>query len=60
MKFSVKNIRFTASAGDDDDEARDLPKPLLLKLQRRLAAGVREAREPCNISRKKARACTPF
>lgn len=44
-KFQVRKIRFGPPADGDEegDEGRDLPRPHLLKLQTRRAAGIREA-----------------
>jgi hypothetical protein len=44
-KFAPRRIRFgLPPAGDgDDDEALDLPRPLLLRRQARRAAGIKEA-----------------
>jgi hypothetical protein len=43
-KFSVRRIHFGEHA-DTDDDGRDLPRPALLRLQARRAAGIREAKE---------------
>jgi hypothetical protein len=46
MAFTVRKINFGGAAtGDDEDEGSDLPKPHLLRLQRRRAAGIREAKD---------------
>ncbi len=43
-KFSVRRVHFGEQA-DDDDEGSDLPRPALVRLQARRAAGIREAKE---------------
>jgi hypothetical protein len=44
MKFTARKIRFgLPPAAEDDDEGRDLPRPLLLRRQARRAAGIKEA-----------------
>lgn len=43
-KFSVRRIHFGEHA-DTDDDGDGLPKPALLRLQARRAAGIREAKE---------------
>jgi hypothetical protein len=43
-RFSVRRIPFGRAATDDeDDDGRDLPRPRLLRLQARRAAGIAEA-----------------
>jgi len=43
MRFTVRRVRFGRPPAADDDEALDLPRPLLLRSQARRAAGIREA-----------------
>jgi hypothetical protein len=43
-KFSVRRIHFGEHAGEGDEGA-DLPRPALVRLQARRAAGIREAKE---------------
>jgi hypothetical protein len=42
-KFTPRRIRFGLPPAADDDEGRDLPRPLLLRRQARRAAGIKEA-----------------
>jgi hypothetical protein len=44
-RFAARRIRFglPPAGTDDDDEALDLPRPLLLRRQARRAAGIKEA-----------------
>src|SRR5215468_4675725 len=46
-RFSPRRVRFGRVAAEDveDDDGRDLPRPRLLRLQARRAAGIREAKE---------------
>src|SRR5262245_4625242 len=46
-RFSPRRVRFgrVAAEDDEDDDSRDLPRPRLLRLQARRAAGIREAKE---------------
>jgi hypothetical protein len=46
-KFSPRRVHFGKHA-DTDDEGLDLPKPALIRLQARRAAGIREAAETLN------------
>src|SRR6516165_8111802 len=44
MRFSVRKLAFgRPPVAEDDDEGRDLPRPQLLRLKDRRAAGIREA-----------------
>jgi hypothetical protein len=45
-RFTARRLPFgrpAADLGEDDDEGRDLPRPHLLRLQARRAAGIKEA-----------------
>ena len=44
-KFSVRRIHFGDQRGEGDDEGDGLPRPALVRLQARRAAGIREAKE---------------
>jgi hypothetical protein len=44
-RFTVRRIRFGHHAADPDDEGEGLPRPALVRLQARRAAGIREAAE---------------
>jgi hypothetical protein len=44
-RFAVRKIRFGRAPQDEDDEGGDLPRPMLLKLKLRRAAGIREAKD---------------
>jgi hypothetical protein len=47
-RFTVRKLNFGApktDPDDGDDDGRDLPRPRLLRLQARRAAGIREAKE---------------
>jgi hypothetical protein len=44
MRFTTQKIRFGPRPAGDD-EGQDLPKPMLLKLQQRRAAGMAEAKQ---------------
>src|SRR5262245_6040613 len=45
-RFAPRRIPFGRAVGEDDeDDGRDLPRPLLLRLQARRAAGIAEAAE---------------
>jgi hypothetical protein len=43
MRFTASKIRFGSRPVGEDDEGQDLPRPHMLKLQARRAAGIREA-----------------
>src|SRR4029453_11993921 len=43
-RFSPRKLHF-GDCHDEDDEGRDLPRPALLRLQARRAAGIREAKD---------------
>jgi hypothetical protein len=49
--FTVRKIRFglPPSADQDDDDGRDLPRPALVRLQARRAAGIREAADALTL-----------
>ena len=45
-RFTVRKLHFGGDAGpDEDDDGRDLPRPHLLRLRVRRAAGIAEAAE---------------
>src|SRR5579883_1877763 len=44
-RFAPRKIHFGGPAVADDDEGRDLPRPALVRLQARRAAGIAEAAE---------------
>jgi hypothetical protein len=44
-KFDVRRVHFGDQREEGDDEGEGLPKPALIRLQARRAAGIREAKE---------------
>jgi hypothetical protein len=44
-RFTVRRIRFGHHVRDEDDEGEGLPRPALVRLQARRAAGIAEAKE---------------